>query len=57
MSNALTGLLFGIGFGGWLFAMMMRRSGGLVQSSAIIAALGGLVGFFVVFSLLGVLFK
>jgi len=57
MSNALTGLLFGIGLGGWVYAMMMRQTGGQAQTSLIIAGCSGLVGFFVIFTLLGVIFS
>jgi hypothetical protein len=56
MSNAVTGLLFGVGFGGWIYTMMMRRNGGQVQPSAIVAMAAGVTGFFVVFSLLGIVF-
>lgn len=56
MSNALTGLLFGIGLGGWIYAMMMRQSGGQVQTSVIVAAIAGLIGFFVVYTTLGLIF-
>jgi hypothetical protein len=57
MSNALTGLLFGIGLGGWVYAMMMRQNGGQIQSSVIVAAAAGLVGFFVIYTTLGLIFK
>jgi hypothetical protein len=54
MSNTLTGLLFGIGFGGWIYAMMMRQTGGQAQQSIIVAGAAGAVGFFVIFTLLSV---
>jgi hypothetical protein len=57
MSNALTGLLFGIGLGGWVYAMMMRQNGGQIQSSVIVATAAGLVGFFVIYTTLGLIFK
>lgn len=56
MSNALTGLIFGIGFSGWIYAMMMRQNGGQIQQSVTIAAVAGVAGFFVIFSLLSVVF-
>lgn len=56
MSNALTGLLFGIGLGGWIYTMMMRQSGGQTQTSIIVAAVAGLIGFFVVYTTLGLVF-
>lgn len=56
MSNALTGLLFGLGFGAWMYSVMMRQTGSQMQASLIVAALAGVIGFFVVFSLLGLLF-
>jgi hypothetical protein len=56
MGNGLTGLLFGIGFGGWAYFMMMRQTGGNTVNSLIVAFLAGLVGFFVIFTLLGVVF-
>jgi hypothetical protein len=56
MSNALTGLLFGAGFGAWIYAMMMRQNGGQTKPSLIIGGLAGAVGFFIIFTLLGVVF-
>jgi len=37
--------------------MMMRQTGGQAQTSLIIAGCSGLVGFFVIFTLLGVIFS
>ena len=56
MSNTLTGLLFGLGLGGWVYTMMMRQTGGQIQTSLSVAIGAALVGFFVVFTLLGVIF-
>jgi len=57
MSNFMVGLLFGVGFGGWVYYKVMRQTGGNTKNSIILAALGGLVGFFVLYSIFGVLFK
>ncbi len=56
MSNAFTGLLFGIGFSGWVYFMMMHRTGGNVKSSLILASIAGVVGFLVILSVLSMLF-
>ena len=57
MSNALTGLLFGIGLGGWAYTVMMHRNGGQVQPSLFVAGAAGLAGFFVVYTTLGLIFQ
>lgn len=51
MSNTLIGLLFGIGLGAFIYAKMIRQSGGNTKMSLITAVLVGAVGFFVVFTL------
>jgi len=56
MNNLLTGLLFGAGFGTWVYAMMMRQTGSQTKPSVTVGALAGLVGFFVVYTLLGTVF-
>jgi hypothetical protein len=56
MGNGITGLLFGIGFGGWVYVMVMRQTGGNVKNSLIVAVLAGVVGFFVIYTLLGMVF-
>jgi hypothetical protein len=56
MGNGLTGVLFGIGFGGWVYYMMMRQTGGNVKSSLITGFLAGLVGFFIIYTLIGMIF-
>ena len=55
MSNQLTGLLFGIGFGGWIYYQMMKRTNN-TQASVITAIFCGAVAFFVVFTLLDMVF-
>jgi hypothetical protein len=57
MSNGLTGLLFGVGFGGWVYSIMMRQTGGQAKIAVGVAIFAGLVGFFVVFSLLAWVFS
>lgn len=56
MAPKVTGLFFGIGFAGWVYYQMMRRSGGNTKNSLIVAVSAGLVGFFVVTSLLSMIF-
>jgi hypothetical protein len=56
MNNTLTGLLFGVGVGGWIYYQMMRRSGGQAKIAWGMAFAGGAIGAFVVYSLLGMLF-
>lgn len=51
MSNGLTSLIFGIGIAGWAYVMLMKNSNNQ-QHSLIGAAVAGVVGFFVIFSLL-----
>ncbi len=57
MSNQLTGILFGIGFAGWVYTQMMRQTGGNAKSSLIVTVLAGLTGFFVIYSLLDTFFS
>jgi O-antigen ligase len=52
MGNGITGLLFGIGFGGWIYYKMMRQTGGNTKNSIIVAFLAGLVGFFIIYTLI-----
>jgi hypothetical protein len=56
MSNVWTGLIFGIGFGGWVYAQMMRRTSN-TKTSLLVAAAAGLVGWLVITTLLGIVFK
>jgi hypothetical protein len=57
MGNGITGLLFGIGFGTWVFALMMKQTGGILKTSLIAATIAGLIGFFVIFTILGTFFS
>ena len=57
MTNMWTGFLFGAGFGAWIYAQMMRRTGSNTKNSLIVAAAAGLVGWLVITSLLGIVFK
>jgi len=43
-SNILIGLIFGIGFGGWIYSKMYRRTGGNTSNSIIVAGLCGAAG-------------
>lgn len=43
MSSPLVGFLIGIAVAAWVYSKMMRRTGGNIQNSIIIA---GIVGFF-----------
>lgn len=56
MSNIVTSILFSIGFGGFVYYKMMHQTGGNTKNSVIVAALGALVGFFVVFTIFGTFF-
>ena len=56
MSYALTGLIFGVGFGGWVYAQMMHRTGS-TRNSVIVAVAAGAVGFLIIFTLMGIIFK
>lgn len=51
MSNQFVALMFGIGAGGWTYYKMMRQTGGNTKSSLLIAALAGLAGAFVIYTL------
>jgi hypothetical protein len=57
MGNGVTGLLFGLGFGVWVYALMMRQTGGLARPSIITATIAGITGFFVIFTLLASFFS
>jgi hypothetical protein len=52
MNNFLTGLMFGAGFGAWIYAMMMRQTGGQVKPSLTVGAIAGVIGLFVIYTLL-----
>ncbi len=55
-SNFTIGLLFGIGFGGWVYSKMYRRTGGNNQTSLIVAAISGVVALVAVVTILGIIF-
>ena len=57
MGNGLTGILFGAGFGTWVYALMMRQTGGNVRTSVTVACIAGFAGFFVIFTLLATFFS
>lgn len=54
MSDALTSLVFGIGFGGWLYAKLMKNTRN-PRNSLIGAGIGGAAGFLVIFTIIKVL--
>lgn len=56
MSNQLTALMFGAGFGCWIYAMMMRRTGSNTKNSLIVAGLAALTGWFVIYTTLDLVF-
>jgi hypothetical protein len=56
MNNTLVAIFFGIGFGGWIYYQLMRRTGGNTKSALISAVLAGLVGFFVIYTLFTMVF-
>lgn len=47
----MVALLFGIGFGGWVYFQAMRRMPGNIQAVWITTIGAGLVGAFVIYSL------
>lgn len=47
---------FAIGFGGWVYFKMQRKTGGNTTNSLVIAGGSGIVGFLVIFTLLGIIF-
>jgi hypothetical protein len=52
MSNNFTGILFAIGFGGWVYVQMNRRSANR-KAVWIVTFAAGAIGFFVVSTALG----
>ena len=50
MSNSLVALMFGVGFGGWIYYQMMRRTSN-TKASLTAAIAAGLMGAFVIFSI------
>lgn len=56
MSDAMIGFLFGIGFGGWVYAKAYRSTGGNNVSALLMAAGAALVGFLLIITVLGIIF-
>jgi hypothetical protein len=56
-SNLTVGIILGIGFGGWVYAKMQRKTGGNTKSSLIVAGACGLVALLFAVIILGMLFK
>lgn len=55
-SDITIALLFGIGFGGWVFAKLQRSTGGNTQNSLIGAAVSGFIAILLVMTVLGLIF-
>ena len=51
MSAFLTAFLFGLGVAAWVYAKLQRQSGGNTHSAATGAAVAGILGFIVIFTL------
>ncbi len=52
MSNPLViAAIFGIGFGGWVYNFVQKRNGGQSQQSLIVAAVVGLLGTIVFYTI------
>lgn len=56
MNNKTVALLFGLGLAGWVYSIMMRRTGSQTKTSLIAAAGAGLVGAFVLYTLFAMVF-
>lgn len=48
MTNSVIGLLVAVSLATWLYTKLMRRSGGNIRSSLIVAGLAGIVVFIIV---------
>lgn len=55
-SNITVALIFGLGFGAWVYGKTQRRTGNNTQSSLLVAGLCALAGFIVIFTLLSTIF-
>lgn len=55
MTSGVTAFVFAVGFGGWIYAMMMRNTSNQ-RSSLTAAAVAALAGFVVIFTLLKFVF-
>ena len=53
-SNLTVGVVFGIGFGGWVYSKLIRSTGGNTVNALTAAALGGLFVAVVVTTLLSI---
>jgi hypothetical protein len=56
LSDAMTGLIFGVGFGGWVYFKLLANTGGHQKSALIGGLLAGAGGFFVIFTLIKFVF-
>ena len=45
MTPTIAALMFGIGFGVWVYSKMERRTGGNAQSAGIVSAIAGIFAF------------
>ena len=55
-SNITVALIFGLGFGAWVYGKTQRRTGNNTQTSLLVAGLCAFFGSVVVFTLLGLIF-
>ncbi len=56
-SDFAVAMYFAIGSGGWIYFKMQRKTGGNTVNSLVVAVGAGLVGFLIIFTLLGIFFK
>lgn len=56
MSNAMIGLLTGLGLAAWVYSKMYRRTGGNTQNALVVAGLVGFLAFLFMLTILGILF-
>jgi hypothetical protein len=57
MNNTTIGILFGLGFGAWIYSKVYRSTGGNSKSAILVAGGAGLVAFLLIVTLLGIIFK
>lgn len=55
MSNAVISLIFGTGAAGWVYSIMMRRTGNNTKSAVIVGVIGGATAFLILMALLNAL--
>jgi hypothetical protein len=55
-SNVTIGLIFAIGFGGWVYAKINRSTGGNTTSALTVAGGAGLIAFLLIVIILGKIF-